>query len=61
MIGGGWEASLDAWLTTPPEDPPCFCGKPGCEECEERERREDAYDRSIDQKIDEAREREWDR
>lgn len=49
----------DAWkLASPPEydqGDECQCGE--CEACKE----EAAHDRHIDQKIDEAREREWDR
>jgi hypothetical protein len=56
-----WLASLDNWLTTPPPDSPCDCGKEDCEECEFCRRREDARDRAMDQAIDEAKEREWDR
>ena len=46
----------DVWKTTPPEDPPCDCGREDCEECADRLDREDAYDRYVDQKIDEWKE-----
>jgi hypothetical protein len=51
----------DIWKTTPPEDPRCTCNREDCEECEQAAAEEAAYDRHIDDKIDEAREREWDR
>lgn len=51
----------DTWKTTPPDDQPCFCGEPDCEDCERREQAEAAFDRWVDQAVDEAREREWDR
>lgn len=60
-MNDSWLASLDAWKCTPPEDPPCYCGDEDCDECAQREARADAYDRHIDQQIDEARERDWDR
>jgi hypothetical protein len=51
----------DLWKTTPPVEGPCFCGEPECDECQGREAQEDAYWRHVDQAVDEAREREWDR
>lgn len=53
----------DYKLASPPEyeREHCDCGEPDCEACASAQAQTDAYDRHIDQQIDEAREREWDR
>lgn len=51
----------DAWKTTPPEEPRCICNRDDCEECQQANAAEAAYDDAIDRAIDEAQEREWDR
>jgi hypothetical protein len=48
----------DNWKTTPPEEPRCSCNRDGCEECEQANAQEDAYDRYIDARIDAALEGE---
>jgi hypothetical protein len=51
--------SLPDYQLDPPDDPPCRCGDAECDECRSREEAEAAWERHIDQRIDEAREREW--
>jgi len=53
--------TYDGWKCTPPAEPPCVCNAPDCEECEARQAAEDRYWARVDQQIDEAKEREWDR
>jgi hypothetical protein len=59
MTGG--LPGYDQWLTTPPEEPPCVCNAPDCDECAARQEDEDREAWAVDMAIDERRELEWER
>lgn len=53
--------TYDDWRCTPPDDPPCVCNAPECEECQARQEAEDREAWAVDMAIDDAKERDWER